>query len=156
MEQVVWHKDLKLEHPTNGTVVFGYLDEIRVHRGPTFEPGPIHLKYGDHYGPSHGFGFMHLWKAHFPAVADHDEAMVEVRDFVAKSLEGPVTLYFERMPKVQAIRFNVGSLILQAYGSPAPHYSVVSGGYTQRGIGTKAGRVDPSRVSTLPANEKAP
>lgn len=156
MNDIKWDKEHKLEHPSNGTLVFGYLPELKVVRGPTFSSGPIYLKYGVHYGPGRGFGFVHLWKAHFKHLENHDDALVEVRRHVAEHLGGPVVLFHERESRVQAVRFRVGSLILEAYQRPEPHFSVVSGGYMQEGKGTRVARIDPSRVSTLPTNEKAP
>lgn len=148
MKHAVWKRDFKLAHPTNGSDIYGHLPEIRVHRGPVFKPGPIHLKYGEHFGKNRGFGFQHLWKAHFPSVEDHQEALMLVCNRVADCLTGIITVFYERPDTLETARFRVGNLILQSYNSSGHHYSVVSGGYARVAHGTQIARINP--------NEKGP
>jgi hypothetical protein len=146
----VWHKEVRLQHPTNGSEVFGILPEILVHRGPRFPAGPVYLKYGAHRGPSRGFGFEHLWKAHFHHIGDHDVALLAVRKHVAECLAGPVTVFYQMEPRLETARFRVGNVILEHISRPESHYSVVSGGYCRDGKGIQVGRVSPQRTKKAP------
>lgn len=150
MNQAVLDKDVRLQHPSNGSEVFGLLPEILVHRGPRFAAGPIYLKYGVHHGPNHGFGFQHLWKAHFQLTLDHDEALLEIRQHVADCLSGPVTVFYQAEPRIETVRFKVGNLILEQFNRPEPHYSVVSGGYIRGGKGSQVGRINPQQTKKAP------
>ncbi|HHA2740072.1 TPA: hypothetical protein ACOFBV_001267 [Stenotrophomonas maltophilia] len=156
MEKVVWHKETRLEHPSNGTPVFGHMHEIKVPRGPTFSAAPIVLKYGEHFLNGSGFGFEHVWKAHFASITDHDEALTHIRNHVAACLNGVCTVFYERQGRLETARFKVGNLILQAYSRPDSHYSVVSGGYIRSGKGTLAHRFNPATPPPVIQNEKGP
>ena len=102
-----------------------------------FPPGTIQLRYGAHYGPNHGFGFLHIWREHFNHIRDHDEAMRKVKASIANILKAGTAIRHDTnatATRVFVVRIGAGIVVvehLRDEGFPAI-YSVVTGGYHPR------------------------
>lgn len=125
-----WHLEQRLDHPTNGSKIYGTLPPV-IHAGQTlFVGGDIVLRYGKHTGgpfSPNGFGFQHIWARRFSGIADHDSAMVAVTEFVASIIRPGTQIYWETGARTALFCGINGEAIVEERGPPdAPFYSVVT------------------------------
>ena len=135
-----------VQHPANGTNVFGTLPPI-IHAGRTvFSGGEIVLKYGKHVGNEHqskGFyGFLHIWARRFSWIDKHEDAMTAVCNFVAGIVRPGSEIYWDVDDRV-AIFSNInGEVIVEEKnpdGGPL-HYSIVTAiGHPVKAKGSRMG-----------------
>lgn len=136
----MWNRNDPLVNPASDEHLFGWVPQLKIHRGPTFPAGGVVLRYGEHRGPHSGFGFQHIWRQHFFRIEDHDEAMERICDHVAKSLAPRTALHYETGARLEAFRLITGSTVLQLLDGDQPVYSVVTSGYFPRnGKGPRVG-----------------
>ncbi len=127
-------KHNRVQHPTNGTEVFGRVPEIDSN-GIYLPSGDIHLLNGEHYGPNRGFGVEHIIAEHdsqisraFPSLAGM-EAKDRVVAYVAKILlrRAPIFVEADRPDRPVVIHTTAGGVVLERRGKPEnAWYSVVS------------------------------
>lgn len=128
---MAWASEQNLLHPDTGGLVFGQVPELKIHRGPTFPAGAIHLKYGEHRGPHRGFGFQHIWQEHYAHIADHDVAMDAVIRDVAKALQPRAPIFYDSGARLEVLRFTSNSIIIE-WNRRTLHYSVVTAGFVRK------------------------
>lgn len=70
------------EHPS-GELSFGKVPYIRSRDGEVLQAGDILLRYGEHWGPNHGYGIQHILQEHRRVTLTHTSAILAVVNFVA-------------------------------------------------------------------------
>ena len=88
-----------------------------------FPAGPIVLKYGKHLGGSRGYGFQHIWREHYPRIADHDVAQNVIIGYVSSILVTNAPIYYEAGSRVAVFKASAGQVIVELRGA---EYSVVT------------------------------
>lgn len=87
-------KNSTLDNPLTGTPLFGHFPAISRPQ-VSFEPGPIYLRYGEHFGPNRGYGLVHIWKEHFCSAASAIEALPAAAQLLNRVLQPRSTIHYE-------------------------------------------------------------
>lgn len=150
--RVNWTSEQFLSHPVTGDTAYGHVPELKIHRGPTFPAGAIHLKYGEHRGPHRGFGFQHIWREHYSGIANHDDAMEAIRKHLAEALQPRAPIFFDSDSgdRLEVYRFKSNSVLIEWRNGI---YSVVTAGFIRKI--TKGSRVG-ALISVEPVTPKQP
>lgn len=83
-------------NPATSTPSFGAFPGFTVREsGRVFAPGPIQLRYGEHFGPHRGYGFTHIWREHFPGANVESDALAQVIQFVQSVLAKGSGVFYE-------------------------------------------------------------
>lgn len=87
-------KNQTIDNPLTGTPLFGHFPEIASPR-ISFEPGPIYLRYGEHFGPNRGYGLVHIWQEHFRSAPSAMEALPDAARLLNRGLQPRSTIHYE-------------------------------------------------------------
>lgn len=116
-----------------GQLSYGNVPLITLRGGEVIEAGEVRLRFGEHWGPNHGYGIHHILQEH-PKVALADpNAILSVAQFVASIIQPKSDIHCEfasmrgrHRPVV--IRRSHGQVVLEPMRDNAigVYYSVVT------------------------------
>lgn len=137
----------RLLHPHSGLEVFGVLPMLRLAPGLETPICPIFLYEGRHAGPHRGFGARHIMAEHKLDIMRHIDEMACTDDlhmvalYVAKLLLPRTALFYEaqsyRHTRVNAVRVNTGTCILQFEDEQQPYWHVITAFERRQGRGKR-------------------
>ena len=140
-------KNTLIINPRTDTTVFGVIPKIS-HRHYAFPEGNIHLRHGEHLGPSKGWGLNHIWYEHQSELIKMGyETDERVAHYVSDIIQFGANIYceFSRMgsERVTVLKSPFGVAILeQRYdGDNNDFYSVVTAFNNKLAYGQLIGKV---------------
>lgn len=71
------HPHTFIAAPT-GQLSFGQIPRITMRGGEIIETGGIRLRYGEHWGPNHGYGIHHILQEHPKVAQAYPNAILSV------------------------------------------------------------------------------
>ncbi len=79
-----------------GNLSFGQMPKIIYRRtGEVIEAGEIRLRFGEHWGPNHGYGIHHILQEHRQLFQASPNVIADVVEFIASIVQPRAEIYCE-------------------------------------------------------------
>jgi hypothetical protein len=88
------HPNTFIAAPT-GLLSFGIVPQITTRDGEVIETGEIRLRFGEHWGPNHGYGIHHILQEHPKVALANPSAILSVAQFVASVIQPKADIHCE-------------------------------------------------------------